>query len=161
MTEQTQSLLARLQAETIAFNQFYDTLQAEQKALTSNDVSALATVSQIKLRQVETLNRLAAERVRHLASLGFRTDSFGMDLWLTRASDPERNAWNELLEIARKASASNQLNGKLIQQNLKHHQQALTVLMTAANQVSLYGADGQPQGIYPVGGNSRGIIGTA
>jgi len=154
-------LFAHLQAETLAISQFHDTLQAEQQALVDNDVNALTALSQTKLKQVETLNHLAAERMRQLAALGFNANESGMEQWLTTAGDSGQKVWKELLAIAMEANNCNQINGTLIQKNLLHHQKALTVLMAAANQVSLYGADGQPQGLYPGSGASRGIIGKA
>ena len=161
MTDQTHSLLAQLHAETQAFSQFFNTLQAEQQALVGNDVNALTALSQTKQKQVETLNHLAEERMRQLAALGLHSDETGMEQWLAAAGNPGQKAWQELLAIAREAYHCNQVNGTLIQKNMQHHQKALSVLMTAANQVSLYGADGQPQGIYPGSGASRGIIGKA
>lgn len=154
-------MLAHLGAEIQAISQFHETLQAEQKALVGNDVAALNAISQTKQKQVETLNRLASERMRHLATMGFGANESSMPQWLSVAGDGERRAWNDLLAIAREANTCNQINGKLILQGMQHHQQALAVLLAAANQVSLYGADGQPQGVYSGSGASRGIIGSA
>jgi flagella synthesis protein FlgN len=155
------TLLAHLRAETQAFGQFYETLQAEQKALVGNDVTALTAISQTKQKQVETLSRLASERQRHLAAMGFNANEDGMMKWLSTTGEDERKVWNDLLVIAREANTCNQINGKLILQGMQHHQQALAILLAAANQVSLYGADGQPQGMYSGSGASRGIIGSA
>lgn len=161
MTAQNNPLLAHLQAETQAFRQFHETLQAEQKALTSNDVNALTELAQTKVHQVETLNRLAAERQRQLAAQGLNNNESGMQQWLMLAGAEGKKAWKELLEIAKSASTANEINGKLIEQSMQRHQQAIAVLMAAANQVSLYGANGQPQGTYPGSTAARGIIGTA
>lgn len=161
MANHSISLLACLQAETQSINQFFDTLQAEQKALINNDVNALSELSQTKLKQVEALNKLASERMRQLAAAGFTANETGMEQWLMMAGDDERKIWKDLLSIAREANSCNQINGKLIQQSVQRHQQALAALMTAANQVSLYGADGHPQGGYLGASASRGIIGTA
>lgn len=154
-------LLTHLDAEIQAISQFHETLQAEQKALVSNDVAALATISQTKQRQVDTLNRLTSERMRHLADLGFGSNENAVAQWLSVADEHERRAWDDLLNIASEANTCNQINGKLILQGMQHHQQALAILLAAANQVSLYGADGQPRGIYSGSGASRGIIGSA
>lgn len=156
-----ESLLTHLEAEVQAIAQFHETLQSEQKALVSNDVAALTAISQTKQKQVETLNRLASERMRHLAAMGFNSNESGMTQWLSVAGESERTAWSGLLAIAREANACNQINGRLILQSMQHHQQALAILLSAANQVSLYGADGQPQGAYSGSGASRGIIGSA
>lgn len=161
MTHQSNPLLARIEAETLAIRQFHDTLQAEQKALVDNDANVLADISQIKLKQVETLNQLASNRMQQMAALGFGASENGVEQWLATADDATHKAWKELLDIAREAQTCNQINGNLIQKSMVRHQQALAALMTAANQVSLYGANGQPQGGYLGAGNSRGIIGTA
>lgn len=161
LTTPTNLLLAHLQAEALALSQFHDTLLAEQKALTGNNVEALAELSKIKLRHVETLDRLAADRMRQLTALGITADENGMEQWLAAAGSAGQKAWKDLLAAAKEANLCNQTNGRLIQQSLQHHQQALAILMGAANQVKLYGADGQPQGTYSSTGASRGIIGTA
>jgi len=160
LTDNT-TLLAHLQAETAAIRQFNDLLKAEQKALSSNQIDTLTQFAQNKSGQVEALNRLAAERMAQLASLGIRADERGMEQWLATAGSEARKVWTTLLDVAREANANNQINGKLIQQCMQQHQQALSVLMAAANQVKLYGADGQAQKAYPGAGASRGIIGTA
>jgi flagella synthesis protein FlgN len=154
-------LLAHLQAETLAIRQFNDLLKAEQKALVENDVVSLTAHTQAKLEHVESLNRLSAERMAQLAALGFNANEHGMEQWLSLAGNQGHKLWNDLLALAKEANATNQLNGKLINQRMQQHQQALTVLMVAANQVKLYGPDGQPQGAFSGSGASRGIIGKA
>lgn len=153
-------LLAGLQAETRALQEFKATLQAEQNALIGGDVAALTALSPSKLQQVENLNRLAAERLEHIAALGLSADRKGMEQWAAAAGTAADAAWRAMLAAAGAAHQANQMNGTLIQTRLQHNQQALTVLLAAANKANLYGPDGQPQGAAP-GGQSRGIIGKA
>lgn len=160
MQDSNDPLIEHIQAEIQIFQQFLDTLNAEQRALSANNVAALAEISQTKTQQVETLSRLAGDRMRYLNSLGINANQDGMEQWQAMAGNAARKAWKELLEIGREANALNQINGRLILQTMQFHQQALAVLLAAANQVSLYGADGQPQGSFH-GSSARGIIGTA
>ena len=63
---------------------------------------------------------------------------------MTRTREP----WNQLLDLAREAEQANRRNGILIETHLRHNQQALAVLKTAANPGnSLYGPNGQISGI--------------
>lgn len=151
-------LLAHLQTEIQAISQFYDTLQAEEKALTSGDVDALTALAQAKQQQAETINNLDAVRKRHMAAIGLNANANGMQQWLDMSGEAVQQAWKQLLEIARNAQQTNQSNGILIQQSLKHNQQALTILMSAVNPLNLYGSNGHSQGAYPGSGGSRGII---
>lgn len=152
-------LLAALQAETKVFQEFKATLQTEQVALVSGDVSSLTMLAQSKQAQVELLNRLATERLNRIAALGFPADRSGMETWAKIAGSAALEAWHSMLAIAGEAHQANKINGNLIQTRLQHNQQALAVLLSAGNGLHLYGPDGQPKNTLPVGGSPpRGTV---
>lgn len=104
-------------AEAVAnLRAFVDLLQREQALLAAGDVNALPPLIAEKTALAERLERLPQEQT------------------------------GELRELAAQARALNETNGKLIGLHLQHTQQALSVLLAAANQAATYGPDGQQQG---------------
>lgn len=154
-------LIAELQAEEKALQEFKALLATEQKAIIEGDAEGLLTLSQSKLELVERLNRHAAERLRHIVALGLNANRSSMQEWAVKTGQTALAAWDATLAAARDAQQTNQINGALIQTHLQHNQQALSALLAAANQANLYGPDGQPKNT-PTGSNGpRGIIGKA
>lgn len=151
------SLIAELQAETEALQQFKDLLQTEQKALVAGDVAQLTALSQTKLEQVSRLNQLAANRLQRAAECGLNADRTSMEKWATKNGPTAMAAWRDVLAMAEEARRINELNGTLIQTHLQHNHQALSTLLAAASQANLYGPDGQ----NTPNASSRGIIGKA
>ena len=141
-------MLPAFQSELAALDRFIEILQREQAALVHIDVHALMAITPEKLKQAELLNRLAQARVSALAALGVGGDRLEIEAWLKTQPADMTEAWNTLLTNARAAQHLNQTNGGLIESQLKNNQQALNALVSAANQSSVYGADGQPRTTY-------------
>ncbi len=140
--------LALLRQEHGTFERFLDTLQDEQTALVNGEIDRLTDIAQTKSNLVIELTRLAEARNHFLSSQGLPADKEGMATWLSRqAATAEtqdiETVWNELLRVAASTRLANETNGKMIELKLQHNQQALAVLMSAANQTTLYGPDGQ------------------
>lgn len=151
--------LQDLIAEEVAqLRDFLVLLEQEQQALAGGDVERLLPLAEDKNRRFGRLAELGAARGQALAAGGFSADRQGMDGWLQR--HPElvgaRRAWQELLALAERARFLNETNGKLIAARLADNQQALSALMAAANQASLYGPDGQARPLG--GGRSLGSV---
>lgn len=149
-------MLSAFQTELAALRRFIEILQREQTALVNADVNQLVTMSTEKLQQAELLNQLARARVTALENLGIRGDRAHVEAWLAGQTRDTAEAWNALIEAAKTAQQLNQTNGKLIESQLQNNQQALNTLVSAANQSSVYGADGQPRTIHPT---SQRILG--
>ena len=98
-----------------ALQAFVDILRREQDALATGNIDALAPLIAEKTALAEQLNRI---------------------------STSEAALYRDLVS---EASALNEANGKLIALRLQHNQQALNVLMAAANTAATYGPDGQQQ----------------
>jgi flagella synthesis protein FlgN len=138
-----------LRAELAVFRLFLGILQDEQDALVKGNTDHLTELAKRKTEQVSALSRLAENRSRLLADAGFGADRQGLEAWLERHDSPSnelRILWNDLLQAADAARQTNETNGSMIENRLRHNQQALAVLQSAANQASLYGPDGQTYG---------------
>lgn len=98
-----------------ALQAFVDVLRREQDALATGDIDALAPLIAEKTALVEQVNRIPVSEAAK-----FR-------------------------DLVSEASALNEANGKLIGLRMQHNQQALNVLMAAANSAATYGPDGQQQ----------------
>lgn len=147
-----------LKAEYTTFQHFLQTLEAEQDALVTGKTDLLPELTQKKMEHVGALSRLAEKRNHHLAELGLEPHQKGMETWLKQhepASEID-TLWNDLLQLAATAKTINQINGGMIGDRLRHNQQALSTLLSASNQLSVYGPDGQTQGFS--GGRPLGKV---
>lgn len=125
-----------LPTEISRLGEFIDLLQREQALLIQGDTEALLLLSEKKTALANTLAALAQERA---AEMGSDT----INLKKLMVSDPISPAWQKLLELAAKARDLNTTNGQLIGLHMQNNQQALAVLMNAANRAMTYGPDGQ------------------
>lgn len=140
-----------LSEEVAQLRDFLVLLDDEQQALINGDIERLMSLAADKTELFGRLAKLGESRSRTLSAAGLAADRQGMENWLERQPEAgsARRDWQALLALAEKARAHNQANGELIATRLAHNQQALSALMSAANQASLYGPDGQA---HPVGG---------
>ena len=134
-----------LKHELAALGEFTAVLQQEQQALVAGDIDKLIPIVEEKTRLAASLNRFAEQRQRLISAAGLPNDRKGLEAWL--AGQPlktqDRTDWKKLLALTAEAQTLNDSNGKLIAMRIQHNQQALNVLLTAANQTALYGPDGQ------------------
>jgi flagellar biosynthesis protein FlgN len=98
-----------------ALEAFVAVLRREQDALTTGDIDALAPLIDKKTVLAEQLNQVSIDETA------------------------------KYRDLVSEACALNEANGKLIALRLQHNQQALNVLMDAANTAATYGPDGQQQ----------------
>lgn len=92
---------------------FIDLLRREQAALIEGNIEALAALLSEKTALTERLKGISAEEAHRLR------------------------------ELAAEARELNETNGKLIAVHLQRNQQALNILLAAADNVATYGRDGQ------------------
>jgi flagellar biosynthesis protein FlgN len=137
------SLLAQ---ELSTLESFVTLLRKEQALLSSVANEGLAALADEKSRAAIELGHLASARDQQLDRLHLPPGRAGMDAWtLTDAGSASQRNWDRLLALAAEARAINEANGKAIALHLQHNQQALSVLMAAADRTATYGPDGQPQ----------------
>lgn len=138
------------EAETL--RQFIDLLRSEQSLLSQGKLDALPSVAEKKSAFAGRLGGLSRKREELLAA---EACAGRMDAWLAKPGNGGRkDAWQQVLALAAEAKNLNETNGKLIALRFQHNQQALAVLMAAANQAMTYGPDGQQR--PPGGGRNLG-----
>lgn len=136
--------MARLvQDENVLLKDFVALLGQEQALLLDGDVDALMALAGQKTQLYRRLQFTADERTRLLAAARLKPDAEVMRRILE--GNPAALAqWQDTLDLASEAHALNALNGRLITQRMQHNQQALAVLLAAAEQpAATYGPDGQ------------------
>ena len=138
-------------AETEALQQFLKILQSEQEALTLGNIDKLIEYVRLKSDQGLRLSQLSANLHRILRQYGFAGTPEDVSRFIQR-EDPDGKCgltrhWENLMNLAKQAQDMNQLNGAMIETQLKRNQQALTILQEAAKQTMLYGPTGHSQGL--------------
>lgn len=142
-------LAARLSAEIEAVQAFLLTLQSEHDALTKGNIDKLSEYSRLKSEQLVQLSQLSTgnfltQRDADAASHDIAAAIRGMD---PDGRHGLTEKWEKLLNLAKQAQYHNQLNGAMIEAQMKHNQQALAILQEAAKQSSLYGPDGHARAL--------------
>jgi len=133
-------LLARLTAESAAWQVLLQVLQEEEQALIEGDADRLALLSTAKLTQLQSVSSHAQSRHADLLAAGHTPDHAGMDAWLAQHGQPGHRApWLQLCEMEQQSQAMNQRIGSLIELRLTSTRQALNVLIhSATRQGGLY-----------------------
>jgi len=140
---------ASLRAEIEALHQFVIILQSEQNALTEGNIDKLLEISRVKSEQVVRLSQLSAGHFSNQNDVDVIPDDIALTLQ-EADSDGQYGLtknWEKLQELVKQAKHLNNLNGAMIEVQLKHNQQALAILQEAAMQNSLYGPDGHSRGL--------------
>ena len=140
-------LLACLNAEIDETNNFIDLLEKEAEILVSSEsLSEIPALTEAKEASAHQLTQLGKQRSQLLQILGGAGDRAQMDA-LAATDDELWTAWQILLATAEEASVLNQRNGTLISVHLRHTQQSLEALRSAAGVGDVYTADGKPHAI--------------
>ncbi len=137
--------IACLLAERDGTAEFVNLLVNEQTVLRDGASELLEALSRNKAAMARRLSELAVLRTRFLALQGFSPDAAGMQSWIS--SHPQETgaatAWRSLQSLAAQARELNQVNGALIELQLRHNQQRLAALGKACGTPMLYGPQGQ------------------
>lgn len=136
-----QRLALLIEAEAIQLTEFVELLEREQVLLENGETDALLALSQDKNERYRRLQRLSDDRALLLGRLGRKpSDASIRELCADLPRILAR--WDETRALAVQARERNDLNGKLITERMAHNQAALTVLMAATEQTTLYDAEG-------------------
>jgi flagellar biosynthesis protein FlgN len=147
----TGQLNSQLKDERCAMRAFVTLLEQEQQILLGTDIDALLELVDKKNAVIADIVRLS--QARRLSFSASDTESKSEDALRLIAPDA-LPVWREIRQLAARSQHLNQTNGQLIQTRLRQNQQTLTVLHNAADSVSLYGSDGQPN--LPSAGRTLG-----
>lgn len=133
-----------LEQELTRLKAFVALLNEEQTQLKLGVADNLAELASQKTPLATELATFSDQRESLLLGLGLPAGKPGMERWLKSAhsSDAIRATWQSLLSLAAEARSLNDTNGELIKLHLHNNQQALNVLISAANQNVTYGPDG-------------------
>ena len=144
-----------IDGERALMRRIVDILEQEESLLIAGETDALLSLVKEKTEVYHLIQRHHDNRALLLARLGLQNNSGAIRQLC--ASMPDTLArWDEVVELARQAQARNNINGQLITERMHNNQAALSVLLTAADQPQLYGADGSTR---PTGGGR--ILGSA
>ncbi|WP_018409960.1 flagella synthesis protein FlgN [Methyloversatilis thermotolerans] len=120
-------------------------LQQERQALEAGDVDTLPVLAARKSEAYGRLAQLGDARSALLARIGIRPSREVIESLFASGPDWAQCArsFRDLITLAQEAHDANVRNGALIRAQMKASKQALAVLMSAAEQASTYGPDGQ------------------
>ncbi len=124
---------------------FVRLLEREQELLKQPDIEALLSLAEEKTAAVRRLQTGENTRVQTLSQHGVDATATGIAAFIAAQPDAVRTLWQRYLALAARAHALNTENGILIQTQLQHNQQVLSMLM-AASGPSLYDAGGLSAG---------------
>lgn len=149
-------LLDALTAEAEILERFVAILEQEQKLLIGSDINAVNPLLEQKSTLIAELTEAGRRRETALTELGIAADKKAIEAWMVGATSETQAAWRKLMELARTANQFNNSNGQIINTRMQYNQQALSVLMSAANadSGSTYGPDGHQRhdaGSRPLG----------
>ena len=136
------SLNALIEQDIALISRFISVLQEEQVTLKHARIADLPALTADKSRLVDQLNTLEDER---LAMLGLDRQPGAMEAWL-KDNPGERLAaesWQKLLELARKAKSTHQINARLLDMHARQTSELLAALTRQVEKPALYGASGQ------------------
>ncbi len=124
---------------------FVALLKEERDALNSGNIDLLDALLAQKNKVAAELQVLAEQRNKELVARSLGTDRNGLEAWLAAhpSNQPARQAWSQVLLLAKEARDLNRENGELIQLRMRHNALALEALLGASRQPNLYGPDGQ------------------
>jgi hypothetical protein len=132
---------AKLAGLTRELEAFLALLEEEASALAAGDSDRIGEL--VRLRQDASL-RLAGHW-KELADLLGLPPQAGFAALRDRAmaGAPPAPAWRNLESLTREAARLNQINGRLIEEQMRRNQAAMQVLQSAVSSRGLYGADGR------------------
>lgn len=135
-------LPSQLKNEGDALRAFITLLEGEQQALLTQDSEQLLNLAESKTQAANKLSELSNIRRQQL---NLDLPEFNTTAWIKQHAPACSSAWNEIVELAKRAHHLNQVNGEVIQLRLRNNQKSLSVLLSAAqNAAGIYGRDGQP-----------------
>lgn len=120
---------------------FVGLLAEEARVLAAGDPDQLARLT----AERQNLGLGIAEHWKTLATLlGLPAQAgFAALREQARRVSPVQSGWSQLEDLAREAAHLNQVNGRMIEEQLRRNQAAIQVLQNAGSRRGLYGADGR------------------
>lgn len=136
-------LVKALDEEKQVLLKFVAILEEEQKILIQGGKDELPPITKTKTQLTDSLTSAGESRAAAFAAAGVPVDKEGFSTWLQKAPVKFREQWAAFIALAGTAKNLNDINGRLVAERLSNNQQAIQVLMAAANRPATYGPDGQ------------------
>ncbi len=143
--EYRQRLADLLQQEQSGTRSLLTELERQQQSLASAQPELIEASTRASQQHIEALEALEKKRIALAARLGYSGDNEGMER-LIRWCDYDgtlAQQWRKLLETARRCRDCNQVNGTVVDINLRRVRQALGILRGQLSEAELYGRSGQ------------------
>ncbi len=143
--EYRQRLADLLQQEQIATRSLLSELERQQQCLAGAQPELIEAGAHASQQHLQALEALEKKRHALAARLGYSGDNNGMEQ-LIRWCDYDSTLaqlWRKLLEMARRCRDCNQINGTVVDINLRRVRQALGILRGQFSEAELYGRSGQ------------------
>lgn len=134
-------LAACLQALTAQLGVLRAALEAEGDALHAGEADALPDLVSRKAREVKGLVS-QWDALTALLGLAQGASRQAIEQAITRSDPALAQNWAGIVALVDEIGRLNRLNGRLIEEQLRRTQTALTILQSTAGQSALYGADG-------------------
>ena len=133
-------MLVCLHAEISCVEEFLSTLDREEQVMTNGFFADLPPITEQKTRLLDRMAELDQQRGATQVALGFEPGRAGADAAAAAGGASTRQAWANLLLLARNARTNNLRNGSMVYTHLDFTQRTLHVLQ-AGTQL-FYGPDG-------------------
>lgn len=130
-----------VESELGLLERFHALLEREQALLIDGNTDGLIALTPQKTELHGLLQRQHDNLTLLLGQAGL--PAAGASIAKLCADLPDtQNRWQRILELGAEVKQLNELNGKLILERMQHNQAALSILLAAADQPSLYDAEG-------------------
>ncbi|MDX5363623.1 MAG: flagellar protein FlgN [Pseudazoarcus pumilus] len=130
-----------IDAELASLEQFRELLQREQALLIDGDTDGLMSLTPKKSALHQQLQRQHDALAMLLGQHGITPSAEAIQQLCAGLPDVLAR-WDSILDLGAEVKALNEINGKLITERMQNNQAALSVLLSAADQPSLYDAGG-------------------
>lgn len=140
---QTSAFFSSVETENQLLEKFIVLLQEEQRLLLGVIKDELPSLNKRKTNLSDALTQHAEKRMTLMVEADIPSTKEELNAWINQQDETSVAEWHRLLELAKEAKKSNELNGRLLAERLSNNQQAIQTLMAAANRPATYGPDGQ------------------
>lgn len=120
----------------------HQALEQECQALSDNDLNTLQSIAEKKRSLSQGLDALEEKRMALFRETGFSPDNAGMQALFDKAPVDVNKAWTTLETLTKRCQRQNNINGMVVDNNLRRVQMALAILQGQTIETELYNSTG-------------------